>query len=109
MIISFVIMGTGSALFQSPINTEIMSALPKSKLGTASSLSSAIRNLGMALGVSVSSILLAQQLAVAGYQGSILEASPEVLSLSISNVMIIAGVLCLLGAAVAALRNVDSS
>ncbi len=109
MIISFVIMGTGSALFQSPINTEIMSALPRSKLGTASSLSSAVRNLGMALGVSISSILLAQQLAMAGYQGSILEASPEVLSSSISNVMIIAGMLCLLGAVVAALRNSDPS
>lgn len=109
MIISFVIMGTGSALFQSPINTEIMSALPRSKLGTASSLSSAVRNLGMALGVSISSILLAQQLAMAGYQGSILDANPEILSLSISNVMIIAGVLCLLGAVVAALRNADSS
>lgn len=107
MIISFALMGIGSALFQSPINTEIMSALPKAKLGTASSLSSAIRNLGMALGVSVSSILLAQQLELAGYYGPILEASPELLSITISNVMLIAGGLCLLGTAIAALRNLE--
>lgn len=107
MIVSFALMGIGSALFQSPINTEIMGALPKAKLGTASSLSSAIRNLGMALGVSVSSILLAQQLELAGYYGPILEASPELLSITISNVMLIAGGLCLLGTAIAALRNLE--
>lgn len=106
MIISFALMGIGSALFQSPINTEIMSALPMSKLGTASSLSSAVRNLGMALGVSISSILLAQQLNHAGYSGPILEASPEMLSITISNVMLIAGGLCFLGTAIAALRNI---
>jgi EmrB/QacA subfamily drug resistance transporter len=107
MIVSFAIMGIGSALFQSPINTEIMSALPRNKLGTASSLSSAVRNLGMALGVSISSILLAQQLSLAGYYGPILEASPELLSMTISNVMLIAGGLCLLGTAIAVLRNLD--
>jgi EmrB/QacA subfamily drug resistance transporter len=107
MILSFALMGIGSALFQSPINTEIMSALPMSKLGTASSLSSAVRNLGMALGVSISSILLAQQLNHAGYNGPILAASPELLSITISNVMLIAGGLCFLGTAIAAIRNLD--
>jgi EmrB/QacA subfamily drug resistance transporter len=108
MILSFALMGIGNALSQSPISTEIMSGLPRSMLGTASSLSSAVRNLGMALGVSISSILLTQQLNWAGYYGSVLQASPEMLSMTISNVMIIAGGLCLLGTAVAVLRNVDS-
>jgi EmrB/QacA subfamily drug resistance transporter len=108
MILSFVLMGIGNALSQSPISTEIMSGLPRSMLGTASSLSSAVRNLGMALGVSISSILLTQQLNWAGYYGSVLQASPEMLSMTISNVMIIAGGLCLLGTAVAVLRNLDA-
>ena len=48
---AFIILGIGSILYQSPINTEIMTALPREMLGTASSLSSAVRNMGMALGV----------------------------------------------------------
>jgi EmrB/QacA subfamily drug resistance transporter len=105
MILSFALMGLGNAICQSPISTEIMSGLPKSMLGTASSLSSAVRNLGMAMGVSVSSVLLTQQLNWAGYYGSVLRASPELLSMTISNVMIIAAVLCILGTMIAALRN----
>ncbi|HSD57832.1 MAG TPA: DHA2 family efflux MFS transporter permease subunit [Methanotrichaceae archaeon] len=108
MILSFVLMGIGNAIAHGPISTEIMSGLPNSMLGTASSLSSAVRNLGMALGVSISSILLTQQLNWAGYYGSVLQASPEMLSVTISNVMIIAGGMCLLGTAVAALRNLDA-
>jgi predicted MFS family arabinose efflux permease len=108
MILSFVLMGIGNVISHGPISTEIMSGLPNSMLGTASSLSSAVRNLGMALGVSISSILLTQQLNWAGYYGSVLQASPEMLSMTISNVMIIAGGMCLLGTAVAALRNLDA-
>ncbi len=108
MILSFVLMGLGNAICQSPISTEIMSGLPKSMLGTASSLSSAVRNLGMAMGVSISSVLLTQQLDLAGYQGPIMQASPELLSVTISNVMLIACGLCLLGTGVAVLRNLDT-
>jgi EmrB/QacA subfamily drug resistance transporter len=104
---SFVVMGLGSMLLQSPINTEIMTALPAKMLATASSLSSAVRNMGMSLGVSISTFLLSQQLDIAGYQGSVLDARPQLLSLTISNVMIIATALCMLGAAAAFLRNKD--
>jgi predicted MFS family arabinose efflux permease len=105
--LSFVIMGLGSMLFQSPINTEIMTALPKEMLGTASSLSSAVRNMGMSLGVSISTLLLSLQLSNAGYHGAVLDAKPELLSLAISNVMIISAALCILGAVAALLRNRD--
>jgi hypothetical protein len=45
--LSFIIMGLGSMLFQSPINTEIMNTLPAEMLGAASSLPPAVRNMGM--------------------------------------------------------------
>jgi EmrB/QacA subfamily drug resistance transporter len=106
ILISFVVLGIGSALFQSPINTEIMTALPQELLGTASSLSSAVRNLGMALGVSLSTILLSIQLNQTGYYGSVLNASPELLSMTISNIMIIAASLSLMGMITAILRNI---
>lgn len=105
--ISFIILGIGSILYQSPINTEIMTALPREMLGTASSLSSAVRNMGMALGVSISTLLLYQQLSLAGYHGAVLDARPELLSATISNVMIIAAALCIVGTVAAFLRNWD--
>ncbi len=106
---SFVVMGLGSMLFQSPINTEIMNALPREMLGTASSLSSAIRNMGMSLGVTFSTLLLSLQLNLAGYHGPVIGAKPQLLSLTVSNVMIIAGAFCILGAVAAFLRNRDES
>lgn len=106
ILFGFALMGIGNALFQSPINTEIMNALPKSKIGTASSLSSALRNLAMAIGVSASSVLLTLQLGRAGYYGPVLGASPDLLSVSISNVMILAAAICLLGTVTAILRNI---
>jgi predicted MFS family arabinose efflux permease len=105
ILISFGALGIGSALFQSPINTEIMTALPQELLGTASSLSSAVRNMGMALGVSLSTILLSIQLNLAGYYGPVMNADPELLSMTISNVIMVAAVLCSLGTVTAVLRN----
>lgn len=102
---SFVLMGLGSALVQSPMNTEIMNALPRNLLGTASSFSSAVRYLGMAMGVSVSSTLLSIQLRIEGYNGSVLDARPDLLSATISNVMVMAAVLCAIGTITATLRN----
>ena len=103
--VSFIILGIGSILYQSPINTEIMTALPREMLGMASSLSSAVRNMGMALGVSISTLLLTRELNLAGYHGAVLDAKPELLSATISNVMIIAAALCLVGTVAAFLRN----
>ena len=57
LLLCFVFMGIGGALFQSPNNTELMRALPISKINTASSFTATIRNLGMALGVSLSGVL----------------------------------------------------
>ena len=102
---AFIILGIGSILYQSPINTEIMTALPREMLGMASSLSSAVRNMGMALGVSISTLLLTRELNLAGYHGAVLDAKPELLSATISNVMIIAAALCIVGTIAAFLRN----
>ncbi len=54
----FALLGLGNGLFQSPNNTEVMSALAAEKSHTASSVLATVRNLGMASGVSVASILL---------------------------------------------------
>jgi len=104
-ILAYLPLGIGSSLFQSPNNAEIMSALPPEKLGMASSLTATIRNLGMALGTSASGILVSWQLSQAGYFGPILQADPELLSATISNIIFIAGAICALGAVASMMRN----
>jgi Major Facilitator Superfamily. len=105
LLICFVFMGLGAAFFQSPNNTELMRALPVSKINIASSFTATIRNLGMALGVSLSGLLVSLQMAQAGYYGTISDAGPAILASSISRVMMIAGGLCIISAIVAIYRG----
>jgi EmrB/QacA subfamily drug resistance transporter len=98
IVLGFVPMAIGNALFQSPNNTEIMRALPLEKVGTASSVSATVRNLGMTLGVSLSSILLTYQLQSAGYTGPVIGAPPVLLVASISMIMFAGGGFCFIGA-----------
>ncbi|MCD1294938.1 MFS transporter [Methanocella sp. CWC-04] len=107
IIVCFVLLGVGSAIFQSPNNTEMMNALPKSKIAIGSSASATLRNLGMTLGVSLSSIMVTLQLSMAGYDGAILEAGTPLLSGTIGNIMFMAGLLCAIGVVTSLLRNID--
>ena len=102
VILYFIPLGIGYAIFQSPNTTEIMIALPEEMIGISSSFTGAVRNLGMGLGVSFGSLLVSIQLDMAGYSGSITGASPELLSISISNGILIAGLLCILGMLISA-------
>jgi EmrB/QacA subfamily drug resistance transporter len=108
LLLTFVFMGIGGVLFQSPNNTEIMRALPREKINIASSFTATIRNLGMALGVSFSGILVSLQLAQAGYYGTLVQAGPGLLSMTISRVMMLAGMLCIIGAMVSIYRGLNS-
>jgi hypothetical protein len=83
----------------------MMNALPARKLGISSSVSSTVRNLGMALGVSLSAILVSFQLNNTGYAGPILQAGTSLAPI-VSNVMLAAGVLCIIAAVTSLARNV---
>jgi EmrB/QacA subfamily drug resistance transporter len=104
IVLAFIPMTIGMVLFQSPNNTEIMSSLPPEKIGIASSVSATVRNLGMALGVSVASILLSISTSNAGYSGPVLLAGPVILSSAFSLIMVVSAVLTLLAAGVSLLR-----
>ena len=104
IVLAFIPMTIGMVLFQSPNNTEIMSSLPAEKIGIASSVSATVRNLGMALGVSVASILLSISTSNAGYSGPVLLAGPVILSSAFSLIMVVSAVLTLLAAGVSLLR-----
>ena len=86
-----------------------MRALPRAKINIASSFTATIRNLGMALGVSFSGVLVSLQLAQAGYYGTLVEAGPGLLSATISRVMILAGILCIIGTLVSIYRGLNSA
>jgi EmrB/QacA subfamily drug resistance transporter len=92
----FVMLGLGSALFQSPNNTEVMSSLPRNQTPIASSVSASVRNLGMTLGVATASLLLPLQLRLAGFSGGVLDAPGGLLAASIARIMFLSGALCLI-------------
>jgi predicted MFS family arabinose efflux permease len=109
LLLTFVSMGIGGVFFQSPNNTEIMRALPRSKINIASSFTATIRNLGMALGVSFAGVLVSLQLFNAGYYGTLVEADPGLIAATISRVMMLAGILCIIGALVSIYRGLSSA
>ncbi len=92
----FVLLGLGSAFFQSPNSTEVMNSLPRSQTPVASSVSAAVRNLGMTLGVAMASLLLPLQLRLEGSTGGVLEAPKPLLAASIARIMFLSSALCLL-------------
>ena len=61
MFVAMILLGIGGALFQSPNNTELMSALPREKLSIASSVTATVRNLGFTLGVSLAAVSISLQ------------------------------------------------
>lgn len=109
MVIALLLWGVGNGLFTSPNNTETLSALPREKTAIASSVSTTAKSLGGALGVSFASIFMTISLNTAGYSGEVLSASPSLLSNSISIIMFITGVLCIISAVVAVLRNIKGN
>ena len=58
VLVAFAVMGVGSCLFQTPNNAEMMMALPMRKSGLASSVQATTRNLSLAVGVSLATILM---------------------------------------------------
>ncbi len=96
ILLAFVLAGIGNGFFQSPNNTVLMSALPKEKIATASSVTATARNLGMALGISFGSILLSVQFLLAGDTGDVLTVAPSLLATSVSYIMALCCAICLI-------------
>ncbi len=108
MLGAFLVIGLGSGLFQAPNNTAQMSAVPRRWLGLASAITATGRNLGMSLGVSIGSVLLAALLLAGGSTGPILEADPALLASSFGVIGGVGAVLTGFAAALSALRGVHA-
>ncbi len=90
----FVLLALGSALFQSPNNTEMMNALPRAQTAIASSVSAAGRNLAMTLGIALASLLLPLLLRFEGNRGTVMEAGKNPLAHGIGNVIMLSALVC---------------
>jgi EmrB/QacA subfamily drug resistance transporter len=58
MLAAMVLVGAGTGLFQSPNSSAIMGSLPRTHLGIGGSVLATMRNLGMALGIALSSAMM---------------------------------------------------
>jgi MFS family permease len=64
------LMGMGAALFQPPNTSSIMRAVPSHRLGVASGLVAAARNLGMVIGISLAGALFSLGFSPSGANGN---------------------------------------
>ncbi|HEX2926910.1 MAG TPA: MFS transporter, partial [Ruminiclostridium sp.] len=58
LVIIIAVMALGNGMFQSPNNALIMSSVPRDRVGIAGSINALVRNLGLVVGVSVSTLIL---------------------------------------------------
>jgi EmrB/QacA subfamily drug resistance transporter len=97
-LVAFFIMGIGGSLFQSPNNTELMISLPREKSGVASSVQATVRNLSMAVGISLATILMT--LLIGSMDYSAIAGGPLAgeLASAVSIAVAVSGALSLVGA-----------
>lgn len=100
------IMTVGNGMFQSPNNSLVMSTVAKNKLGIAGSVNALVRNLGMVLGVSLSTLILYNRMShKIGYRVvNYVEGRNDVFIYGMRYVFIGAAVLCGIGAVITAVR-----
>lgn len=99
-IMGFVLMGIGSTLFQTPNNSEMMLALPRKQSALASSIQATTRNLSMAMGISVATILMTLKMGSMDYGAIAGGPLAGELARSIAIATSFGGVLSLIGASI---------
>ncbi len=103
------VMSLGNGLFQSPNNSLIMSTVPRDKLGIGGSVNALIRNLGMVCGILLANTLLYSLMsAKLGYLvNGYVEGRSDAFVYGMQIVYIVAAGICLIGAAITAVRLIQ--
>lgn len=93
-------LGIGSGLFQSPNNSLIMSTVPRTQLGSAGSVNSLVRNVGMVVGITLAtSILFYIMSKEAGYRVTgLVPGHPEIFLAGMHVVFMTSASICLVAA-----------
>jgi EmrB/QacA subfamily drug resistance transporter len=110
LVIFIIIMTIGNGMFQSPNNSLIMSTVPKDKLGIAGSVNALIRNIGMVSGTSFATLLLYNRMShKIGYRViDYVKGRSDVFMYGMRYVYICAGIMCVIGAIITAVRFYNS-
>lgn len=106
LVVIIAIMALGNGMFQSPNNSLIMSSVPRDRVGIAGSINALVRNLGLVVGISVSTLILygvmSSQL---GYKvTTFVEGKEAEFAFAMRVTYISAGLISLIGAILTALR-----
>lgn len=99
-------MAVGNGMFQSPNNALVMSTVPRSRLGIAGSINALVRNLGLVIGVSVSTLVLYGMMSFkVGYKvTNFVEGKEAEFIFGMSSAYIFIGALSLIAAILTAVR-----
>ncbi len=106
LVVIIAIMALGNGMFQSPNNSLVMSSVPRERVGIAGSINALVRNLGLVVGVSVSTLILYSAMSSKlGYKVTTFVAGREAEFASAMRVTYIcAGLISFTGAAFTAFR-----
>ncbi|KWX77567.1 MFS transporter [Paenibacillus jilunlii] len=102
-------LGIGSGLFQSPNNSLVMSTVPRTQLGSAGSVNSLVRNVGMVVGITIAtSILFNVMSSKAGYRVTdLIPGRPDVFLSGMHVVFMTSSAICLVSALLTGWRMIS--
>ena len=103
-------LGIGSGLFQSPNNSLIMSKVPRTQLGSAGSVNSLVRNVGMVVGITIATTILFNVMSSkAGYRVTgLIPDRPELFLSGMHVVFVTSATICLVAALLTGWRLVSA-
>ncbi len=110
LMVFIVIMTIGNGMFQSPNTSLIMSTVSKDKLGIAGSVNALVRNVGMATGTSLATLLLYNRMShKIGYRViDYVNGRADVFMYGMRYVYFFAGIICAIGAIITGIRFYNS-
>ncbi|OKP82401.1 multidrug MFS transporter [Paenibacillus sp. P3E] len=102
-------LGVGSGLFQSPNNSLIMSKVPRTQLGSAGSVNSLVRNVGMVVGITIATTLLFHVMSSkAGYRVTgLIPDRPDIFLSGMHVVFMTSSAICLVSALLTGWRMIS--
>ncbi|WP_150275864.1 MFS transporter [Paenibacillus tepidiphilus] len=103
-------LGIGSGLFQSPNNSLILSKVPRTQLGSAGSVNSLVRNVGMVVGITVATTILFNVMSSeAGYRvNDLVPGRPDIFLSGMHVVFMTSSAICLVSAVLTGWRLVTA-
>lgn len=106
LVVYIVIMTIGNGMFQSPNNSLVMSTVPTDKLGIAGSVNALVRNVGFTFGTAFATLLLYNRMShKIGYRViDYVKGREDVFIYGMRYVYISAGIMCLIGTILTAVR-----